>query len=188
MASPAYRDTRFPCPIMRRSVAESFGPGVTHGTSMRPAGAKLKEKMFAAGTNPTPPGTSQAILRPEGLATTHTDWRYTSSTLPSVSMLGCSTLQGQRGGGPRMASTGLEWRCRTTSDFGPARIAGGGLMHTTASEMRPAGVSTAHKSEVVLRGWHGYKEIVRRLDHPRYESDKNQLLASCPDLRLLASV
>mmetsp|Transcript_85754 Transcript_85754/g.156242 ORF Transcript_85754/g.156242 Transcript_85754/m.156242 type:complete len:80 (-) Transcript_85754:105-344(-) len=77
----------------------------------------------------------------------------------------------------------MEWRSRRTSEFAVARGAGGGIHCAPTAEMRPAGVSTAVRGEIMLRNWAGYKDTVRRMEHPL---QRHELVASCPDLAQLA--
>ncbi|CAJ1343008.1 unnamed protein product [Effrenium voratum] len=85
------------------------------------------------------------------------------------------------GCGLRVA-TGLDWRRRRTQELDASRGAGG-LLYANAADMRPAGVSTKHQSEVCLRGWHAYKQTVRNMAPTSNSSDA--LTASCPDMRAL---
>eukprot|EP00929_Paragymnodinium_shiwhaense_P055841 TRINITY_DN27954_c0_g1_i1.p1 TRINITY_DN27954_c0_g1~~TRINITY_DN27954_c0_g1_i1.p1 ORF type:complete len:200 (+),score=29.30 TRINITY_DN27954_c0_g1_i1:93-692(+) len=196
MAHPPWQDTRFGNLSTRGSFGTTFYPGASHHT-MRAAGAKAKEPTPLGGWSlklQTPRKCAGPLPLPVGgtsrsLSSSHNDARYNRPLAETgLSPLAVTMRQGTVGSGPKGSATGLEWRCRNTSDFSPSRAGGAGAFFTSASEMRPAGMSRAHKSEVCMRGWFGYKEIARRLDHPALETDRQKLVSSCPDLKLLTDV
>mmetsp|Transcript_121754 Transcript_121754/g.190197 ORF Transcript_121754/g.190197 Transcript_121754/m.190197 type:complete len:141 (+) Transcript_121754:64-486(+) len=87
--------------------------------------------------------------------------------------------------GPRQPKVGLEYRGRRTCEFSRARGAGGGIDCQNLFQMRPAGLSTADRGQIVMRNWAGYKDSVRRIDN---ELTRRSLVDSCPDLHALAGV
>mmetsp|Transcript_71378 Transcript_71378/g.170892 ORF Transcript_71378/g.170892 Transcript_71378/m.170892 type:complete len:169 (-) Transcript_71378:134-640(-) len=159
-AAAPHFDPRFPTQDVARTFRSLQHAGTFH-TSMRPAGFHLHDRQ-------------EVLPTPREIPV-----RARLDETRDMSILSRDPrLADADGMVSRPVGAGLQWKTRRTQEFVASRV----FATPSASEMRPAGVSTKKRGEIFMSKWSGYKDTVRRLDCP---IEGAKLVASCPDLAVL---
>eukprot|EP00933_Yihiella_yeosuensis_P073982 TRINITY_DN82794_c0_g1_i1.p1 TRINITY_DN82794_c0_g1~~TRINITY_DN82794_c0_g1_i1.p1 ORF type:complete len:174 (+),score=19.40 TRINITY_DN82794_c0_g1_i1:73-594(+) len=170
MAAAPWNDHRFRSGGERSNFHQTFTShkGVTHDT-MQAAGFIPKDQRASAPAETLARSLKPMVALPASL-----------KPLPAAHTVDPRFPAGS-GLGPRWDPTGMEQRRKRTQELDISRGVSGGAFHAPVTDMRPAGMSRAHRAEVVMRGWHAYKHAYRNMDGAKGQS----LTASCPDLQAL---
>mmetsp|Transcript_847 Transcript_847/g.2472 ORF Transcript_847/g.2472 Transcript_847/m.2472 type:complete len:168 (+) Transcript_847:48-551(+) len=160
-AVPSHQDPRFELQDHARTFRSLQHPGTYHG-NMQVAGFSSQSRREVV---PTP---REVPLRARLEDTRDMTILARDSRLPDVDALVS-----------RPAGAGLQWKTRRTQEFVASKV----YATPSPSEMRPAGVTTKKRGEILMSKWSGYKDIIRRLD----AAEAAKSVASCPDLAALSA-